>query len=59
MVAAIGTGDGFAKGVTLPHGLDWSPDKYRPGIAPSSAKYRSAVIATCACCSCRPHGSCW
>jgi transposase len=44
--------------VTLPRGSGSSQGKSQPGTAPSSAKYRSAAIATYASCSCRQHGSC-
>ena len=37
--------------------VDWCPSRSRPETAPSSARYRSAAIATCASCSCRRHGS--
>jgi transposase len=49
MVAAIGTGDGFSKGRDFAAWL---------GLVPSWARYPSAAIATCGCCSYRQHGSC-
>ena len=58
MVAAIGTGDVFSKGRELLLGLGSSPNRSRPETAPSSARYPSAVIATCVSCSCRRPGSC-
>ena len=58
MVAAIGTGDGFSKDATSRLGSGLFPGRYRPGTAPSSARYRSAATATCASCSSRQHGSC-
>jgi transposase len=50
MVAAIGT---------LPLGWALYRSRSRPGIAPSSARYRSRATATCAFCLCRLRGSCW
>jgi Transposase len=47
------------KVVTSAPGLDWCQSKSRPEIARSSARYRSAAIAICVCCSCRRPGSCW
>ena len=58
MVAAIGAGDAFAReAATSPLGWGWSRSRSPRGIARSSARYPSAAIATCACCSFRPPGS--
>jgi transposase len=58
MVAAIGTGDGFAKGHDFTAWLELVPRQISTGIAPSWARYRSAETATYASCSCRQLGSC-
>src|ERR1700749_4680109 len=42
------------KAATSLLGWAWSPSKSRPAIAPSSARYRNAAIATCAFYSFRP-----
>ena len=47
MVAAIGTGDAFAKGRDFEHGLVWYRNKSRPAIEPFSAAYRGAVTVIC------------
>ena len=57
-VAAIGTGDTFAKGRDFAAWLGSSPSKSRPATAPSSAAYRSAAIVICACSSFKRPGSC-
>ncbi len=56
MVAAIGTGDAFTKGRDFAAWLGLVPKQTSTGDAPSSARYRSAAIATGAFCSFRPHG---
>jgi transposase len=47
MVAAIGTGEAFAKGATSARGSAWCRNKSRPAIEPFSAAYRGAVIGIC------------
>ena len=49
MVAAIGTGDAFSKGRDF---------RSRLATAPSSVRYRSGAIDTCAFCSCKQPGWC-
>ena len=46
------------KAVTSPPGWVSCRSRSRLATAPSSARYRSEVIATCAFCSCKQHGSC-
>ena len=46
------------KAATSAPGLASFPSRYRQETAPSSARYRSAAIATCAFCSCRRPGLC-
>jgi transposase len=58
MVAAIGTAMASRRGATSRLGSGLFPGRYRPGTAPSSARYRSAATATCASCSSKQHGSC-
>jgi transposase len=55
-VAAIGTGDVFAKGRDFAAWLGLVPRQI--STARFSARYRSAAIATCASCSCRRPGWC-
>ena len=57
MVAAIGTGDVSPRDATSPPGWGSCRSKSRPATARSSARYRSAEIAICACCSCKRRGS--
>ena len=57
-VAAIGTGDMFAKPAISAPGLAWSPSSSRPGAAPSLAKSPSAETNICARCLCRPPAWC-
>jgi transposase len=59
-VAAIGAGDVFSKGRDFGAwlGLASFPNKCRPATALSSARYRSAAIATYAPCSYKRPGSC-
>jgi transposase len=56
MVAAIGTGDAFSKGRDFAAWLGLVQNRCRPAIAPSLARYRSAVTAICAFCSCKRPG---
>ena len=58
MVAAIGTGDSSPKAVTSPRGWASCLSRCRPATALSLARYRSAVTATCAFCSCKQPGWC-
>jgi transposase len=46
------------RAVTSPHGSGSCRGRSRPATEQSWARYRSAAIATCASCSCRPRGSC-
>ena len=46
------------KAVTSRRGWAWCPSKLRPATAPFLAKYRNAVTATCASCSCKQPGWC-
>ncbi len=57
MVAAIGTGDSFSKGRDFAAWLGLVPRQISTGDRTTWARYRSAVIATCAFCSCKPPGS--
>jgi RNA polymerase sigma factor (sigma-70 family) len=57
MVAAIGAGDGFSKGRDFAAWLGLVPKQISTGDRTiSSARYRSAAVATCGFCSFRPHG---
>jgi transposase len=58
MVAAIGTGDAFTKGRDFAAWLGLVPKQISTGDRISSARYRSAVTATCAFYSCKQRGSC-
>jgi Transposase IS116/IS110/IS902 family len=59
IVAAIGTGDAFAKGRDFGAWLGLVPKQMSPVIAPSSAAYRGVAIVICVRCLFRPPGSCW
>jgi len=58
MVAAIGTGDAFSKGRDFAAWLGLVPNRCRPEIARSWARYPSAAIGTYAFCSYRRLGLC-
>ncbi len=58
MVAAIGNGAVFAKGRDFGAWLGLVPKQISTGDRTTSVRYRGAVIATCAHCSCRRLGSC-
>ena len=57
VVAAIGSGDVFSKGRDFAAWLGLVPSRSRPATARSWARYPSAEIAICACCSCKRRGS--
>jgi Transposase/Transposase IS116/IS110/IS902 family len=59
MVAAIGTGDVFAKGRDFGAWLGLVRSKSRQETGRSLAAYRGTAIAICAPCSFRRPGSCW
>ena len=56
-VAAIGAGEVFSSGRDFAAWLRFVPLQSRLATAQSWAKYRSAAIAICACCSYRQPGS--
>jgi Transposase IS116/IS110/IS902 family len=59
MVAAIGTGDVFAKGRDFGAWLGLVPKQMSTGDRTILGTYRGAVIDTYASCLFRPPGSCW
>ena len=59
MVAAIGTGDAFAKGRDFAAWLGLVPRQISTGDRDPRQNIQSAAIDTCAPSWCRRHGSCW
>ena len=58
MVAAIGTGEAFAKGQDFAAWLGLVPKQMSTGDRTILPRYQNAVTATCAFCSCKQPGWC-